>query len=223
MVRDVVTFSCFEISVRLFWPCQRLLPIRTCCFSKRVGRTVTQPAIDARQSSGRMTLPSFLVMGLAALAWGCGRQPDPLDGGSAGDSESASSIVLIEVGRDEYDEILTQFRGSVVLVDFWATWCGPCVDEFPHTVELHRRFADRGLSVLTVSCDEPDEPTAIRQFLASQEAYDLNNFVSVHGGSTATFDAFEIANSIPHFKVYDRRGRLQYTFGADTRELSTLR
>ncbi|MEK6606427.1 MAG: TlpA disulfide reductase family protein [Myxococcota bacterium] len=50
---------------------------------------------------------------------------------------------------------LGDLRGSVVLVDFWASWCEPCVVQLPHVERLARRFASRGLRVLAVNAGEP--------------------------------------------------------------------
>lgn len=53
--------------------------------------------------------------------------------------------------------LVAQNRGKVVVVNFWATWCPPCVVEFPDLVALEREHRDRGLVVLSVSADSPDE------------------------------------------------------------------
>ena len=58
---------------------------------------------------------------------------------------------------------LADYRGKVVLVNFWATWCGPCRDEMPSIQELKRKFAGRPFVVLAVNLDEPE--SRIRKFL----------------------------------------------------------
>lgn len=57
---------------------------------------------------------------------------------------------------------LSAYRGKVVLLDFWATWCDPCRAETPHLVELQRKYGDRGLQIIGVSMD--DSPDPVRGF-----------------------------------------------------------
>ena len=57
---------------------------------------------------------------------------------------------------------LSSYRGKVVLLDFWATWCVPCREEIPHLVELQDKYRDRGLQIIGVSMDDGPEP--VRDF-----------------------------------------------------------
>lgn len=57
---------------------------------------------------------------------------------------------------------LSSFRGHVMLIDFWATWCGPCKNEMPGYEDLYRRYRKRGLMVIGVAADS--DPRAVAQF-----------------------------------------------------------
>jgi peroxiredoxin len=57
---------------------------------------------------------------------------------------------------------LSAYRGKIVLLDFWATWCGPCLEEIPHFIELQNKYGDRGLQVIGISMD--DGPGPVREF-----------------------------------------------------------
>jgi thiol-disulfide isomerase/thioredoxin len=106
-------------------------------------------------------------------------------------------------------------QGKVVLIDFWATWCPPCVQLFPHTVELHKRWAQRGLVVATVSLDDPSDDSAVRRFLAGKGA-DFPNFISRFGASGRSAEAFDIpGGAIPFLRIYDRNGKPLISLGGD--------
>jgi thiol-disulfide isomerase/thioredoxin len=129
---------------------------------------------------------------------------------------ATGDVALSAVDRAGYDAVIAKHRGKVVLVDFWATWCSPCVEQLPHTLALGQQMSDRGLMVVTVSCDEPTESDRVAKFLSTQQASGATNLISQFGGSPRTMDEFEIASgAVPFYKLYDRAGRLRQSFGID--------
>jgi thiol-disulfide isomerase/thioredoxin len=60
-----------------------------------------------------------------------------------------------------------KFKGNVVLVDFWATWCGPCVEDMPHVIALYKKYQARGFEIVGVSLDRDE--AALKKFIADKQ------------------------------------------------------
>jgi len=100
-------------------------------------------------------LAAILTVGLLAALIGCygGNHPTRI-GSNAPD---------FTVQDSDHKVTLSQFRGQVVLLNFWATWCPPCIEETPSLVRMQARFKDKGVVVLAVSIDDDD--AAYHKFL----------------------------------------------------------
>jgi thiol:disulfide interchange protein DsbD len=92
-------------------------------------------------------------------------------------------------------------QGKVVVMDFWATYCVPCLKEIPTFNQIHQQLADRGVVVLGVSMDEDGGAPLVQSFLKSHPM----NYPVVLASEKAT-DLFHI-NKLPTTLVYDRSGK----------------
>jgi cytochrome c biogenesis protein CcmG, thiol:disulfide interchange protein DsbE len=81
-----------------------------------------------------------------------------------------SSAPQFTVQDSDHTVALNQFRGQIVVLNFWATWCPPCVEEMPSLVEMQRRMKNKGVTVVAVSIDVDEN--AYRAFL-KQHGVDL--------------------------------------------------
>jgi peroxiredoxin len=97
---------------------------------------------------------------------------------------------------------LTDYRGKVVLVNFWATWCGPCEAEIPWFIEFEKKYKDQGFAVLGVSMDD-DGWKSVRPYVASHK---INYRVMI--GSEVVSQQFGQIESLPTSFVLDREGRI---------------
>jgi thiol-disulfide isomerase/thioredoxin len=120
------------------------------------------------------------------------------------------------VDRIGYEVILERLKGKVVLVDCWATWCLPCIEQLPHSAELVRRHRKADLAVVTLSLDEPADKDEVRKLLVKSGAGGLTNLLSEYGSGSESVVAFEVpGGALPHYKLYDRQGDLRQTFALD--------
>jgi cytochrome c biogenesis protein CcmG/thiol:disulfide interchange protein DsbE len=97
---------------------------------------------------------------------------------------------------------LTDYRGKVVLVNFWATWCGPCEVEIPWFVEFEQKYKDQGFAVLGLSMDD-DGWKAVRPYVASHK---INYRVMI--ASEIVSQQFGDIEALPTSFVLDRQGRI---------------
>jgi thiol-disulfide isomerase/thioredoxin len=132
----------------------------------------------------------------------------------------AEQTVAPKVGDvADYNRLIASNKGKVVIVDFWATWCPPCVDNFPHTVGMANKYRDQGVAMISVSLDDPDDFAKVNRFLVGQRATFFPTIISKDGGGSASVDAFELDESVPHYRLYDRQGKLRYKWNGTPDDL----
>jgi peroxiredoxin len=102
---------------------------------------------------------ALLAVGLAAATHYLGDELFPVSVGSP-----APPFEGTMMDGTRRTKTLADYKGKVVLVNVWATWCEPCRVEMPSLEKLHREFGPQGLSIVALSVDDPGEDEHVRQF-----------------------------------------------------------
>jgi peroxiredoxin len=155
-----------------------------------------------------LTIPVILAM---SLLLGCGSgSPSPKNASAqpenetalaqANDSRQASDFSLTTLSGDNIT--LDTYSGKVLIIDFWATWCPPCVKEIPHFVELYDQYSDKGVEILGVSVDRHG-PSVVQKFM------DKNGVkYPIAMANMEIVDAYEAYGGIPTTFIIDRNGKI---------------
>ncbi|HUF66609.1 MAG TPA: TlpA disulfide reductase family protein [Gemmatimonadaceae bacterium] len=146
----------------------------------------------------------LLAVGAALLLAGVfvgGRALMRADRGSGGVTMMAPGFEAVTLDSVPQQKTLADYRGDVVLLNIWATWCGPCRWEMPSMQALHEEFADRGLRVVAVSIDHQDAGVAITEFTRS-----LGLTFEILHDTAGTIQSAYRTTAIPETAVIGRNG-----------------
>jgi cytochrome c biogenesis protein CcmG/thiol:disulfide interchange protein DsbE len=145
-----------------------------------------------------LQLTAFLICGLLLLGLSAcysGTRP-PRIGSTAPDFS-------VQDGQNKIT--LSQYRGQVVVLNFWATWCPPCVEEMPSLVEMQRRMRAKGVTVLAVSVDVDEG--AYKQFVKDHNV----NLLTVRDPDQKSNSLYG-TSKFPETYIIDRNGVMQRKF-----------
>ena len=111
------------------------------------------------------------------------------------------------VNAENFDQVVLQSE-KPVLVDFWASWCGPCRAENPYVVALYQKYKDKGLEILSVSLDSKREPwvKAIRE-----DGLILKHVSDLQGWKCSAAQRYKIS-AVPSIFVLDSDNRIVGSF-----------
>jgi thiol-disulfide isomerase/thioredoxin len=146
-----------------------------------------------------------------------GAEPKAPGASSSAGSTAEEGVTLEKV---KYDELLRRLaanptKAKYTMVDAWATWCGPCKENFPHVVEMHEKYGDKGLAVASLSLDDPTDAKAYdeaRKFLVEKKATFSNYLLDEE--TNAAFDKLNV-NGIPAVFLFGPDGKEIKRFTGD--------
>lgn len=139
------------------------------------------------------------VLAAAALAAG----PLPATAAPCGAGAKPANLDFVLKDLEGNDVTLSAYKGHVIVLDFWATWCAPCKIEIPNFVELYERYRAQGLVVLGVSVDDP--VATLKPFA---ERYKMSYPVLVGADREDLKNAFGPPVGYPTSFVIDRDGKI---------------
>lgn len=142
----------------------------------------------------KRTLAVLVAVSVFSIASSCKKNPGPQPG------ELPPEMTLPDLDGESL--ALSDLRGRVVVLNFWATWCPPCVKEMPSLQKLHEALADKGLSVVAVSVDE--RYSDIERFV---ESFDLT-FPILHDEGMKVSRLYQTFK-FPETYIIGRDGRLR--------------
>lgn len=99
---------------------------------------------------------------------------------------------------------LDELKGKIVVLDFWATWCGPCLRSIPHANELMKKYGDKGLVIIGVCARN-----GVERMADTVKKYGIEYPVAADADDQATVKAY-LANSFPDYYIIDRKGILRW-------------
>ena len=133
-------------------------------------------------------------------------------------STPASATGTVSMKPISYQQWLQQrqtYRGQILVVDMWATWCSSCIERFPKMVSLHKKYARQGVQIVSLNLDDHNDKQALAtasRFLNSIDAH----FDHYHMDENL-MQAFEKLDliAIPVVIIYDRQGTQRYKLTGD--------
>jgi thiol-disulfide isomerase/thioredoxin len=102
---------------------------------------------------------------------------------------------------------LKSLQGKVVLVDFWATWCGPCLAEVPNMMTQYEKYHDKGFEIIAYSCDE-DAQALLRFLIKEKPPWVIGSTVLSENEELKNYLGFYEFTSIPRMILIGRDGKV---------------
>ena len=138
-----------------------------------------------------------------------------LTGGAAALTAQPRKLPLIDEAG--FQKLLASAKGKVLLVNFWATWCVPCRQEMPALAKLEAKLKSKGLMLVTISADEPEDDATAQAFLA-QAGITVPAYLKQAKNDEKFITAIEAkwSGALPALFLYDKTGKKAQSFVGET-------
>lgn len=101
---------------------------------------------------------------------------------------------------------ISEWRGKILVVNFWATWCPPCREEIPELIAMQRQYADQGLQIVGIAIEDQDTVSAFAQ----KNQFNYPILVAGDGGMALSQQLGNFVGAIPFTVVADAGGQIVY-------------
>lgn len=128
-------------------------------------------------------------------------------GGASPGQTAATMLALTLPDAAGHDVSLAQWRGELLIVNFWATWCGPCREEMPEFVRLQAEFGAKGLQFVGIAVDDADK---VRQF-ATEIGLNYPALIGGYGAMELSRTVGNRVMALPFTVIVDRSGGIAHT------------
>ena len=127
-------------------------------------------------------------------------------------------MLLKPVDEASYPRMVSGYKGKVLLVDFWATWCVPCRAELPQLAKLQAKLKAKGLEIITISADEPERVAAAPRFLKETGASAMPAYVKRAKDDDKFIGGLDPKwqGALPALFLYDKTGKKVQAFFGET-------
>ncbi|WP_306353458.1 TlpA family protein disulfide reductase [Flavobacterium sp. '19STA2R22 D10 B1'] len=131
-------------------------------------------------------------------------------------------VIFINEKKQQFkiNDILSKNKGKVIFIDFWASWCQPCLSAMPYSKKLHEEYKDQNVVFVYISIDNDYEKWRI----ASQKEglwFDENNFLAINYPKALFYKELQL-QTIPRYLIYNKNGELIHTNAPDPKS-NTIR